>query len=83
MIDIHVLTTGIEASAVTNDQDSASMTLMSADWLITLNIPEGYEPSAITFVKISGEGTAISTLLVAHEPGPGSVWHFEIGLVPD
>ena len=83
VVDIHVSATGIQASAATDDQGSASMTLMPTDWLIALNIPEGYEPSAINLVKISGEGTAIPTLLVAHEPGPGSVWHFEIGLVPD
>ena len=59
------------------------MTLMPADWRIALNIPEGYAPSAITFEKISGGGTAIQSLLVAHQPGPGSVWHFEIGLAPD
>ena len=83
VVDIHVSATGTEATASTNDQGKASMTLAPADWLIALNIPEGYAPSAVTLVKISGDGTAIPSLLVAHDPGSGSVWHFEIGLVPD
>ena len=83
VVDVHASATGIQASAVTGDQGSASITLTPTDWLIALNIPEGYEPSAITFVKISGEGTAIPALLVAHEPRPGSVWYFEIGLIPN
>ena len=83
VVDIHVSVLGTKVSASTNDQGSASMTLIPADWLIALNIPEGYAPSTIALVKISGEGTAISPLLVAHDPGPGSVWYFEIGLVPE
>ena len=62
MVDVHVLVTDTGASASTNDQGNANMTLMPADWLIALNIPEGYTPSAITFVKVSGEGTAIESL---------------------
>ena len=83
VVDVHVSVTGTAASASTNDQGNASITLMPADWLIALNIPDGYAPSAITFVKVSGEGTAIQSLLVAHDPGPGSVWYFEIGLIPN
>lgn len=83
VVDVRVSATGIKASSSTDDQGNASMTLMPADWLIVLNIPEGYEPSAITFVKTSGGGTAIPSLLVAHGPEPDSVWQFEIGLVPD
>ena len=83
VVGVRVSATGTAASVSTDDQGNARMTLLPADWLITLNIPEGYAPSAITFVKVNGEGTAIQSLLVAHDPGPGSVWHFEIGLVPD
>ena len=83
MVDVLVSVTGIKASAKTDDQGSASMTLMPSDWLIDLNIPEGYTPSAINFEKVSGGGTAIQSLLVAHDPKSGSVWHFEIGLTPE
>ena len=80
VVDVRVSAAGTLASVGTDDQGNASITLKPTDWLIILNIPEGYVSSAITFTKVTGEGTAIPSLLVAHEPGPGSVWHFEIGL---
>ena len=81
VVDVHISATDIEASTITDDQGNAIMMLTPSDWLIGLNIPEGYVPSSITLVKTSGEGTAIPSLLVAHDVKPDSVWHFEIGLV--
>ena len=83
VVDVRVSVTGIKTSASTDDQGIASMTLMPVDWQIALNIPEGYEPSSITLVKMSGGGTALPSLLVAHSSEPDSVWHFEIGLMSD
>lgn len=83
VVDVRVSATGAVTSVTTDEDGNASMTLMPDSWLISLNIPDGYAPSAVTLAKTGGEGTAIQSILVAYEPGPGSVWHFEIGLAPE